>query len=196
ETLERIHRQYFAKDAKSSVQKHQAIHKEYKKLLARPKEDFFKEMYRVRTTFGITSPENHDRLAGFIDGELRNMDWYYDNGYPAIAVAIPTYIVGFSLFNYALPKPDRAYLHLYYQILETTYFQSLGFEIDFWNAENEVFNKKAIKRAIEQIRVQNIKEYPKLSPATATLDFKDLASFTKSYLLMIRRLDLTKRIRG
>ena len=194
EMLERIHRLYFAKDKKTSIQKHQAIYKEYQKLLKRPKEDFFKEMYRVRATFGITSPENHDRLAGFIDGELRNMDWYYENGHPTIAITIPNYIVGFSFFNYALPKPDKAYLHLYYRILEPAYFQGLGFKNDFFDVTNSNFNKKAIKKAIEQIRIQNSRQYPKLNPIVSNLDFKDLPSFAKSYLLMIRNLDLSKRI--
>lgn len=195
ETLERLHRQYFAKDKKTSIQKNQLLYKEYQKLLARPKENFFKEMYRVRATFGITSPENHDRLVGFIDGELQNMDWYYENGHPKVAVAIPTYIVGFSLFNYALPKPDKAYLHLYYRILESHYFQDLGFQNDYYDAPNGMFNKKAIRKAIEQIRVQNAKQFHKLSPNFSSLDFTDLASFAKSYLLMLRNLDLTKRIR-
>ncbi len=195
ETLERIHRQYFAKDKKTSIQKNQGMYKEYQKLLARPEADFFKEMYRVRATFGITSPENHDRLLGFIDGELKNMDWYYENGHPSVALAIPTYIVGFSLFNYALPKPDKAYLHLYFRILESTYFQALGFQNDFFDVKNKEFNKRAIRRAIEQIRTQNLARYPKLNPVIGSLDYSDVPSFAKSYLLMIRNLDLTKRVR-
>ncbi len=195
ETLERIHRLYFAKDNKTSTQKHQGIYKEYQKLIARPKEDFFKEMYRVRATFGITSPENHDRLASFIDGELKNMDWYYEHGHPKVALAIPTYIVGFSLFNYALPKPDKAYLHLYFQILESDYFQNLGFQNAFFNKANNSLDKRAIRRAIEQIRVENSARYPKLNPVIGSLEYTDLPSFARSYLMMVRNLDLTKRIR-
>ncbi len=103
ETLERIHRMYFTNDGKSTDKKIAIIRRDLKKLLNRPREEYFKEMYEVTSTFGITSPVNHDRVVSFIDGELGNMDWYQENGYSQIALAVPGYIIGYCLFNYALP---------------------------------------------------------------------------------------------
>lgn len=193
EALERIHRLYFAKEDKTIAQKNQLLCKEFQKLLERPKADFFKEMYRVKTTFGITAPVNHDRLVSVIDGELGHMDWYRDNNYPKIAQAIPSYIVGFSIFNYALPKPDRDLFHLYFQITEQAYFQNLGFTLDFYDAAKNVFNKKAIRRAVEEIIEENQDKYERISPIYSILRYESMVDFSKSFLLMVRTMDVMKK---
>ena len=192
ETLERVHRVYFAKDGKSTSQKNQMLCKELKKLVQRPKDDFFKEMYRVKSTFGITTPVNHDRVVSFIDGELNNMDWYKENKHMKVAISIPGYIVGYCLFNYAIPKPDRDLFHLYFQIIESEYFKTLGFTLEYYSSLENKFNKKLIKRAIEHIVEDNKTKYPKLNPAIGSLNYTSLADFAKSYLLMVRNLDMTK----
>ncbi|MCP3930541.1 MAG: YbjN domain-containing protein [Bacteroidetes bacterium] len=192
ENLERIHRQYFANESKNTAQRNLILQKEYKKLLNRPKEEFFKELYHVKATFGITNPVNHDRIVSFIDGELHNMDWYQDNKHYMVALAIPGYIVGYCLFNYAIPKPDRKLMHLYYQIVEAAYFKNLGFTINYYDAEEKNFNKKAIRKAIEAIVGNNLVKYPNLNPTLGTLNYSSLPGFAKSYLLMIRNLDMTK----
>lgn len=192
EALERIHRRYFEKDDKSIPQKNLLLYKEFRKLLERPKPDFFKEMYRVKTTFGITAPVNHDRLVSVIDGELGNMDWYRDNGYTKIAQAIPNYIVGFSIFNYAVPKPDRDLLNLYFQITQQPYFESLGFTLDFYDAQKKTFNKKAIRRAVDHIVAENRDKFNHMDPAYSILRYDSMVDFSKSFLLMIRNMDVTK----
>ncbi len=192
ETLERIHRLYFAKDDKTTAQKNQLLVREFRKLLERSKADFFKEMYRVRTTFGITTPANHDRIVSTIDGELQNMDWYKDNGYTKAALAVPGYIVGFCLFNYAPPKPVRDLFHLYFQIAEADYFRALGFQNDFYDAQKQTLNRRAIRQAIEQIVQNNRLHYGRLNPAVSMLRYDALTEFAKSYLWMIRQLDATK----
>ncbi len=192
ESLERSHRLYFAKDGKTTAQKNQLLVRDLKKLLARPKENFFKEMYRVKATFGITTPVNHDRVVSFIDSELNNMDWYREHGHDYYALSVPGYIVGYCMFNYAVPKPDRDLFHLYFQVIEAAYFQKLGFTYEYYNAQENRLNKKAIKRAIDRIVVENKSQYYKLSPSSGSLQFDTLLSFAKSFLLMIRNLDLTK----
>lgn len=193
ETLERVHRQYFAKDGKTTAQKNQLLARDLKKLIDRPKEEFFKEMYRVKSTFGITTSVNHDRVVSFIDNELSNMDWYQENGYDAYALAVPGYIIGYCLFNYAAPKPDRDLFHLYYQVTEAVYFGGLGFTHRYFDPEENRLHKKNIKRAIDRIVDQNKAKYYKLNPATNALRFDSMLTFVKSFLLMIRNLDLTKR---
>ena len=190
EALERIHRLNLTSDGKSTILKNQLLIKELQKLVERPRDEFFKEMYSVTSTFGITSPVNHDRVVGVIDGELHNMDWYHEHNHHAVAMAVPGYIVGFCLFNYAIPKPDRELLHLYFQVIEAGYFKSLGFTCDYYDAEAGKFNKRAIKKAIEHIIDENKPKYPKLHPATASIDYTSPATFAKSFLVMVRNLDM------
>jgi hypothetical protein len=192
EVFERIHRLYFSKDGKTNLQKNAILQKEFQHLLKRPKEDFLKGMYRVKTSFGITKPVTHDRVVSFIDGELHQLDWYKDNNHPKVAMAIPGYIVGYCLFNYAVPKPDKDLFHLYYKIIYSPYFKNLGFRYDLVDLENQKFNKKAIKKAIKEITDLNKEKYPKLNPDTSQLNFNGQIAFAQSYLLMIRALDLTK----
>ena len=192
ETLERIHRLYFTKDGKTNIQKNAILQKEYQQLLKASKADFFKGMYRVKTSFGITKPVTHDRVVSFIDGELHQMEWYKNNGYYKVAMAIPGYIIGYCLFNYAVPKPDKELFHLYYQIIYSDFFEQLGFQLDFVDLKNETFNKKAIKRAIQEIAEANQEKYPNISPNINRLSYDGKIKFAQSFLMMVRNLDLTK----
>lgn len=192
EVLERIHRVYFAKDGKSTIQKNQFLYREFQKLNDRPKEEFFKEMYNVTSTFGITSPVNHDKVVSFIDGELHNMNWYKEHGHEAIAMSVSGYIIGYCLFNYAVPQPDKELFYLYYQVVEADYFKALGFTTDFYDTKNKQFNKKAIENAIERIADKFKPSYPNLYPKTASLNYNSLPDFAQSFLIMIRQLDMTK----
>lgn len=192
ESLERMHRLYFGKDQKSTEQKNQSLCKELQKLHDRPREDYFKEMYRVTSTFGITNPVNHTRVVDFIDGELHHANWYLDNGHTSVAMAIPGYIVGYCMFNYAIPKPDRDLFHLYFAVTEPGYFAVLGFQYDYYDPRSGLFNKKSIRKAIEQIAEDNQKEYPRLNPRTQSLQYESLPHFARSFLLMVRDLDLSR----
>lgn len=192
ETLERLHRQYFSNDGKTTVEKNQAMVRELQKLAARPKEEFCKELYLVTFTFGITTPVNHDRIASFIDSELHNMDWYLENGHEQVALAVPGYIIGYCLFNYAPPKPDRDLFHLFFLITESRFFHDLGQPHDLVDPQTGALNKKAIKRAIQRIVEDNKPKYPKLHAATGMLSYQSLPAFAKSFLLMIRNMDMTK----
>ena len=189
--FERVHRKYFENDGKPTSQKNQYMRKEFQKLLDRPKEEYFKELYRVKTTFGITVPVNLDKMVSFIDGEIGNMDWYADNRHEEVAMAIPGYIIGYCLFNYATPKPIRELFELYYQITEPAFFKELGFTNSYQQAKGGL-DKRAIKRAFDKIEKANKSTYPSLRIETSKIDFSSMPKFAKSFLMMIRVLDLRK----
>lgn len=193
ETLEGAHRRFFTKDSGlTDHEKNERLIAELEKLLERSRQDYREEMYRVQTTFGITSPVTHDRVVGLIDSELSQMEWYQTNGHEPIAAAIPGYIVGYSLFNYAIPQPDRDFFHLYYRVTEPTYFKALGFTNTYSNGEGNQVDRRAVKRAIEGIVRKYRHRYPQLRPAVSKLVFGQPLDFARSYLMMIRELDLTR----
>lgn len=191
ETLERNHRYYFAKEEKDQLEKNAHLSKEFAKMLKRPANEYFKEFYKVRTTFGITKSTQHDRVMNFIDGELRHMQWYAENGHQRVALAIPSFIVGYCLFNYAAPAPDRALFNLFYRITNPAYFDALGFSPKLYNLDKGNFNEKMIKKAIDNITKEHQATFTQLKPDTSSLDFSSLTQFSRTYLLMIRNLDLT-----
>jgi len=193
ECLERMHRQFFSTEkAYSPRQKNEILIEELKRLLARREQAFSREMYQIKTTFGITSSITHDRLIDLIDGELHDMDWYIENDFPKIAAAIPSYMIGYSLFNFALPQPDRDFFHLFYRVSEAIYFKDLGFKPDYCDCASQAPNRKIIKQAINQIVKKHRSRYPNLRPAVSKLSFDNMILFSKSYLLMVRDLDLTR----
>lgn len=194
ETLERINRIYSTKEeSKSMAQLNQEICKEFKQLLNRPKEEYFKEMYQVRATFGITIPVGHDRIVDMIDANLHQMDWYLDNGYLEIASAVPGFIVSYALFLYAPPKPDRDLLELFFRFFESDYFIGLGASAPFFDPATGGFIRKNVKKAIIRIIDRHKPVYGRLAFPMASLDTSSPARLAKTYLLGIRSLDLTKK---
>ncbi|MEZ4985852.1 MAG: hypothetical protein R2795_12600 [Saprospiraceae bacterium] len=193
ETLERIHRRFFSKEkALSPVQQNRMMVEELENLLARSGNDYSREMYQVKATFGITAPVTHDRIVSMIDAEMPQMDWYHRKGFLRIAHAYPFYMLGYCLFNYAVPQPDRDFFHLYFRTAEPAYFQALGFSPAYYDAATGKFNTRLIKKTIEQIVQQHKKRYPNLRPAVSSIVYNDMLSFSRSFLLMIRDLDLTR----
>ncbi len=190
ETLERINRLYFANDRKNTEEKNSMIRKELNTLLDRPKEDFFKEMYRVGATFGITKPINLKRIRGIIEGELPHMDWYKENNYEAIAEAIPGYIVGNCLFNYAVPKAILEFFKLYYRVMELEYFSQLGFKNEYYNSGSKKLNPRKIKKSIKDIIQANKHLYYNLNPNIGLLNFSSKLDFARSFLIMIKEMEL------
>ncbi len=188
--LEKIYGIYFAKDERSNQLKILALRKEFQKIIDRPKEQIFHELYRTRSTFGINAPANHDRVVALIDGELPNMDWHLQQNHLELALAIPQYIAGNALFQNVPPRPDRELLHLFVQITETAFFKALGFPV-FTHASG-LPDKRRIQQEIRDICQRNRSDYPQLRPETERLDFSSMPLFAKSYMDMLRRLDLTE----
>lgn len=191
DALERVYGIYFAKNDRTPQVKIANIRKELNKLLERPREAFFKEMYRTRSTFGINPAVNHDSIVSLIDGELQNMEWPLQQNHEALALAVPMYIAGFAMFHYAPPKPDREFLHLFFQIMEPGFFRDLGFQLPYTDTAGHL-NKTAIIKGIRGITERNRNQFLFLRPDVNRLDFTSPVLFSRSYLLMIRDLNLSK----
>lgn len=191
DVLERIHGIYFAKNHLTPQIKVHNIRKEFQKLLDRPREELFKEMYRTRNTFGVNPAVPHGSLVTFIEGELANMEWPLQQGYPRLALAVPQYVIGFTLFHQAPPKPDRDLMHLFFQITEAEFFRNLGFNIPFTDVAGRL-QKAAIIKEIQRLVAQHRALFPRFRINTDRLDFDSETLFAKSFLLSIKDADLTR----
>ena len=189
--LEKVYAAYFTKNNLTPQVKVQQMRRVLQTLLERPKAEFFKEMYRTRSTFGANPAVPHGTLASFIEGEMANMEWPMLQGHDTLAFAVPQYVVGFTLFHQAPPKPDREFLHLFFQITEGNFFRELGFSIPFLDSTGKL-QKAEILKEIKRIADRNRDQFMQLRPDTSRLDFASLTLFAKSYLLMVKNLDLTK----
>lgn len=190
DALEKMHGSYFAKDERTPQRKVLGLRQDFQQLYERPKEDFYKEFYRTRSTFGINQAVNHDRLVALIDGELPNMEWHLQQNHAELALAIPQYIAGYALFHYAPPLPDRDLLHLFFQVTEQAFFKTLGFRLELLD-EKGLPERRNVTAAIKDIFEANKAKYPKLRADFNVLNFSSMPLFAKTYLEMIRNLDLS-----
>ncbi|MEM6394905.1 MAG: hypothetical protein AAF741_01060 [Bacteroidota bacterium] len=190
EALERMQRMYFAGERDQPItHRNMRLIGELQELLRRAPDEFGKELYLGKYTFAITSPAKHDRFRQIIDGELGKLDWYQENDYPVVAAAVPSYIVSYSLFNFALPEPLRDFLHLYMRIREDAYFKQLGYAQEYLTRNNKPI-KKSIRASIAELVQRHKSNYPYLRPLTSILEYGNLTEFGKSYLKMLYELDL------
>lgn len=188
EQLERLHRQYYANDGLSTAAKNDRLAQGLSALAERPAAGYYREMYLVKSTFGMTPAVGHERIASIIDGELYHIDWYIEHGHDRMAMAITGYVIGFCLFNYAVPKLDRELFHLYYEITEGDYFRDLGFRTVYYDGGSGKFDKRAVRKALQQIVARFRDEQPGLSFPYGELDYGGLPLFARSYLRAIRSL--------
>lgn len=193
EVFERIHRLYFAPDGKSPAQKNLAMRKEFEELQKKTREDFDRELYIASSSFGITSPSNMQQLKTFIETELPNMDWYVENKHESVALAITSYILGYSAFNYAFQPPVKDMITLYFRVSEAAYFKALGFAPDFYNPETGELDSRALRQKLEDIEDKYRNEFPKLRIDAKDLQTGSLIEFGKSYLQILSGLDLEKK---
>jgi len=191
EIIDETHNLYFHNKIKTSEQKNRLIRKALKQIREKPFDNFKKEIYEVKSTFGITQPSGLTRIQEFIDSEIKNMDWYYHNGHDDFAEAIPSYIVGYSLFNYSMPAPMRDLFNLYYQVSEATFFSGLGIDRGYISKSKMAASK--IKKEIKNIISQHEDEYPKLDAEIRNIVFDNKCQFAKSYLLMIQKMNFERK---
>jgi len=134
EIIDEIHNMYFQNQLTTPEQKNRAIRKEVKKIRKATFEEFTKEIYEVKSTFGVTQPSGLVRIQEFIASELKNMDWYYANKH-----------------------------------------------------------ESKIIRQIKAILDKYDEEYPALAFDTRVLVFTDLCLLCKSYLIMIQKMNFTRK---
>lgn len=188
--LEENHRKFFANDGKEVGLKNKNFIDSFAKIKEREESKVKSELYNVISTFGLTTPTPHETLASLITSELAGMQWYKENGHHAIALSIPTYVVGFSLFNYALPLPDIELLRLYYKVLEPEFFYVDKSASKYYS--RNTLNSRNIKKDIEHILDRYKVVYPQLDMDTNKISFDNEVAFAESYLSMIGRLNLEK----
>ena len=88
---------------------------------------------------------------------------------------------------------NKDFIELYYRITESKYFTSLGFTPAYFDEIKGVYNQKSIKNAIRKVVETHKEKFPQLSADSNILDFKSPCLFARTYLLMLKNLDLTPK---
>lgn len=191
EVIERAFREFSENDGSNLLQKNYKLKKEIQSILDRPKVPHLHELYDISSTFGITDVVTFDRVVEVINEHLINGDWYEKNGYSQIAQSVYNYIVGFIFFTSAVPKNIKEALRLYFEVVEEKYFNSFGYQLKFRKDDGSI-NRKEIERLLAEIFHNNMENFPLARFEPRLVNFNNITEFSKSFLLMITKLDMSK----
>lgn len=178
--LEKIPIIYFTKDERPASEKNNAMIEAYIKLQSKPREDFFKSLFRNKSSFAIVAPQTQKTITDAINGANINMAWYRDNNYPLIAQQICEYGISYCQYTYSLPKPLSELFQLMMRVNYPDYFIALGFTETFYDGSKNKFVSEKIINVINDIQNSWRKKYPKLDFRTSNLKFDSLVNFNFS----------------
>jgi hypothetical protein len=193
EVIERAFREFSQNDGISMLQKNKKLKTEIQSIIDRPKEEHFRELYKMNCTFGLTAVITHDRVVEIIAEHISNGDWYEKNNFPQVAQAVYDYLISFIFFSSAAPLNIKEALQLYFEITEEEYFKALGFSSSFFSKDGTP-NKEEIGSRLERIQSAHTENYPSAIFYTTMLDYSNSAAFARTFLLMIGELDMTRNI--
>lgn len=179
--LEKIPILYFAKDEKPATEKNEAMIAAFQKLQARMKEDFFKHLFRSKSSFAIVAPQNQKAIADAINAANTNMIWYRDNNYTLIGQQICEYGIGYCQYSYSLPRPLSEFYLLLMKVNYADYFTSLGFNEEYYDGAKNKFADADIIEKITSIQNDWKKKYPLLDIKTQNLLFDSILNFNHSF---------------
>ncbi len=186
--LEKIHKEYFANADDSANRKNEKINKIFEDILKIEEESIEKDLYRIKSTFGITAPTAPMQIANLINSEIPSINLYLESKQDDIAVNILEYIAQYCLFYYGVPRPTRALLHLLIRTIHSDYFSELGFSKNYYNAATKEFDVKAIRKKINAINQDARKRFPHFKVYTNQLKYTSLVDFLVSLLRQIQQL--------
>ncbi|MCB0645197.1 MAG: hypothetical protein KDC49_00950 [Saprospiraceae bacterium] len=147
------------------------------------KTSFDQEIYDTILTFGMLRDCNTEKAAELIAGELHYASWYIQKNYLAEAGFIMDYIASHLLFSHNLPKTFRQCLHLYLEVMETSFFEKIGYT--YFSKRTGLPKKKAIVDAIN-VCLKNNNFSPDEFPLT-DLNFSNKTLFAFSMLQCISK---------
>ncbi len=179
--LEKIPIIYFAKDEKPATEKNNVMIEAYKKFQLIAEADFYRNLFKSKSTFSIVVPQVQKTIADAIYAANNNMIWYRDNSYPFIAQQICEYGISYCQYSYSLPKPLTEFFQLFMQVNYSDYFTALGFSQFYFHAEKNKFSSEEIIDKINSIQTNWRKKYPKLDFKMGNLRFENLVNFNQTF---------------
>ena len=188
--LEKIIHIYFKKDERPVVEKNRDMLAAIRKLQTKTPEEVSPFLFNAKYTFSIVQPQPYKTIGETIASANLNVRWYNDNGYPEIARQITEYGISYCQYSYSLPKPVTSYFLLFMMINHHDYFNSLGFDYDFYDPVENKFNKEAIEDRIDEIENIWRPKYPGMKMNKDNIRYNSLLQFDLSFTKELEELDM------
>ncbi len=179
---------YFSDENLSTEYKNEKLKKYVEKLKNMDYEEFSKKFYSAKYTFNPMEKVSLEEIANFIDESLMKIRWYKNNRYNQIIRVIYKYIPFYILYNYGLNPIVKSLLHTLVEIQNPSFFKALGYNV-LYDADKELFSKKAIRARIYDTITPHQARYKELKPFGDKLNFSSLNEFSNSFLLQLKHLN-------
>ncbi len=188
--LEKIPGIYFKKDDRQVTEKNRDMMEEFKKLQAKPKEEFVASLFRSKYTFSIVAPQQYKVVSDSIYGANQSMIWYRDNNHSFIASQVIEYGIAFCQYSYSLPKMITELFQLYMMVNYADFFTALGYKTIYYDAPKNEFRTSAIVEKIAEIQQRWKEKYPNADFKTSNLRFDNLVNFNFSFTNELQFLNM------
>lgn len=191
--LEKINGIYFGKEEKPAGEKNNGMIDAFIKYKHTPAEEFYKCLFRSKSTFAIVAPQQYKTIADNIYNSNNNMIWYRDNNYPEIGRQICEYGIAYCQYSYSLPKPLTDLFLVLMKVNYPLYFKELGFKEQYYIPESNSFESDAIINKVIAIQQAWKAKHPALDFRTQNLKFDNLLNFNHSFTAELEVLNFDSK---
>lgn len=151
-----------------------------------------KEFYQVVTTFGLSEPISLLRWQQILKQQMDYAGVFNQDAYQKYAIHIPGYIMGYSLYRYALPGFFRDLIGLYYILTSPVWAKGMGYP-DLGFMEKQGPDKRRILKTIQQLVKDWSDRYDFQFFDTNLLRFSDEKALGQSWLQLMATTQLIER---
>lgn len=190
--LEDIHKVIFYDPNRLPIQRNAYAVNQFEQLLALSDEELLANFYETKATFGIAKPAYQQDIKEIIEKQIQAASWFDKNEQQEFTPFVFEYIAGYSLFNYGLPRPTREFLHLYFQIIYSDFFEALGAKHTFSEKKDNqiILQKNLIIKRIDFISETWEEMYPNLIDKAPKVSYKDFTKFSFDYFSFVKDLKM------
>ncbi len=190
--LEDIHKVIFYDQNRLPIQRNAYAIQQFEQLLALSDEELLPNFYETKSTFGIAKPVYEQEIKEIIEKQLLAASWFDKNEQQELTPFVFEYIAGYCLFNYGLPRPTKEFLHLYFQIIYSDFFEALEAKHTFSEKKgNQItLQKNLITKRINLILEKWEEMYPNLTEKMPKLSYKDFTKFSFDYFSFVKDLKM------
>ncbi len=187
--IEKIHRTFFTNFELSKAERNNKMIQTFENILRWKKDKIFDELYKVKATFGITTPTAHKAVVQLLSEELKSIEWYKKNNQTDMALEHLEYIAQYALFNYGLRIPSRLLMGLIIEVLNADFMEALNFSNLPYDTTANKLNSNIIQKRIKNIQNQAIEKYPSFSFNISKLKFDSNLNFVESMFQELKNIN-------
>lgn len=187
--IESIHGTFFTNFELSKAERNNLIIESFNKIASWPKEKIEEELYKVKSTFGVTNPTAHKSVVQVLEEEMKSIDWYKKNNQNEMVLLHLEYISLYALFNFGLRMPSRLLFELIVEIVNPEFYEAMGFEEILYDAKADKLDIKAIERRLKYIVSKAEEKYPKFGFDISKIKFKNVSELIESLMNEIADLN-------